>query len=58
MKIQEVAENFLSRVSLRLIKEEERERFDQLLETQHYLQSARIGGRYLRYVSQIGSHHG
>jgi len=37
MKIQEVAESFLSRVSLRLIKEEERERFDQLLETEHYL---------------------
>jgi hypothetical protein len=53
MRIQEVAENFLSRVSLRLIKEEERERFDQLLETQHYLQSARIGGRYLRYVAEV-----
>ncbi len=53
MKIQEVAENFLSRVSLRLIKEEERERFDQLLEGEHYLQSARIGGRHLRYVAEV-----
>lgn len=53
MKIQEVAESFLSRVSLRLLKEEERERFDQLLETQHYLQSARIGGRHLRYVAEV-----
>ena len=53
MKIQEVAESFLSRVSLRLIKEEERERFDQLLETEHYLQSARIGGRHLRYVAEV-----
>jgi hypothetical protein len=24
-----------------------------LLETQHYLQSARIGGRYLRYVAEV-----
>jgi hypothetical protein len=53
MKIQEVTESFLSRVSLRLIKEEERERFDQLLETEHYLQSARIGGRHLRYVAEV-----
>ena len=53
MKIQEVAESFLSRVSLRLIKEEERERFDQLLETEHYLQSARIGGRHLRYIAEV-----
>ena len=46
-------QELFSRVSLRLIKEEERERFDQLLETQHYLQSARIGGRYLRYVAEV-----
>ncbi|MFM8716164.1 MAG: Druantia anti-phage system protein DruA, partial [Spartobacteria bacterium] len=53
MKIQEVAESFLFRVSLRLIHEEERVRFDQLLETLHYLESARIGGRYLRYVAEV-----
>jgi len=53
MKIQQAAESFLSRVSLCFIKEEERERFDQLLETQHYLQSARIGGRHLRYVAEV-----
>lgn len=40
-------------MSLRLFKEEERERFDQLLETEHYLQSARIGGRHLRYVAEV-----
>jgi len=53
MKIQEVAESFLSHVSLRLIKEKERERFDQLLETEHYLQSVRIGGHHLRYVTEV-----
>jgi hypothetical protein len=53
MKIQQAGESFLSRVSLRLIHDEERERFDQLLETQHHLQSARIGGCYLRYVAEV-----
>ncbi len=53
MKVQEVAESFLPRVSLRLIKEEEREHFDQFLETEHHLQSARIGGQHLRYVSEV-----
>jgi hypothetical protein len=56
MKIQQAAESFLFRVSLRLIHDEEQERFDQLLETQHYLQSARIGGRYLRYIAQVDGH--
>jgi hypothetical protein len=54
MKIQEVAESFLSPVSLRLTKEDERERFDQLLKTKHYLQSARIGGSHLRYFAEVG----
>ena len=53
MKIQEVAESFLSPVSLRLTKEDERERFDQLLKTKHYLQSARIGGSHLRYLAEV-----
>ncbi len=53
MKIQEVAESFLSRISLRLIKEEQRERFNQLLESEHYLQSARIAGRPLHYVAEV-----
>ena len=53
MIIQQAAESFLFRVNLRLIHDVERERFDQLLETQRYLQSARIGGRHLRYVAEV-----
>lgn len=32
--------------------EGERERFDALLESEHYLKSSRIGGRHLRYVAE------
>ncbi len=44
---------FLRRVSVRLIRPEERERFDTLLETEHYLHSARLGGPSLRYVAEV-----
>jgi len=44
---------FLRRVSVRLIRPEERERFDGLLETEHYLHSARLGGPSLRYVAEV-----
>jgi hypothetical protein len=43
---------FLSKVSVRPLEDWERERFDQLLETQPYLQSARVGGQSLRYVDE------
>lgn len=43
----------LRRISLRLIRAEERPRFDQLLEQRHYLHSARLGGQSLRYVAQL-----
>ena len=43
---------FLGRVTVRLIVDEERDRFDQLLEDKHYLQSARLGGQSLRYVAE------
>src|ERR1022692_1941328 len=43
---------FLSRVTVRLIVDEERDRFDALLEEKHYLKSARIGGQSLRYVAE------
>ena len=43
---------FLRQVSVRLIREEERERFDELLEEKHYTHSARIGGQSLRYVAE------
>lgn len=44
----------LAQVSVRLITEEERERFDPLLEGKHYLHSARLGGPSLRYVAEAG----
>ncbi len=43
----------LRQVTVRLIVPEERARFDQLLETRHYLQSARLGGQSLRYVAEV-----
>ena len=36
--------DYLRKVTVRLIHPEERERFDGLLESQHYLHSARVGG--------------
>ena len=43
---------FLRQVTVRLIGPEERDRFDQLLEQEHYLHSARLGGQSLRYVAE------
>ena len=43
----------LSKVEVRLLAPEERERFDELLEQEHYLGSARVGGQSLRYVAQV-----
>ena len=40
-------------VRVRLLEISEKDRFDQLLEQQHYLKSARIGGRSLRYVAEL-----
>ena len=45
--------DILRQVSVRLIGEEERERFDKLLEEEHYLKSARLGGQNLRYVAEL-----
>ena len=53
MKIQEVAKNFLSCVSPRLIKEEERDRFDQLLETGTTSRARESESRHLRYVAEV-----
>jgi hypothetical protein len=41
----------LDGVRVRLITEEERERFDRLIETQHYLKDATLVGEHLRYVA-------
>jgi hypothetical protein len=43
----------LRKVTVRLMDAEERERFDQLLEEKHYLQSARLGGQSLRYLAEL-----
>ena len=55
MKRHEVAPEpeILKRVSVRLLHEEERARFDALLEQKHYLCSARMVGRTLRYVAEL-----
>src|ERR1051325_5783751 len=44
---------FLRKLTLRLMRSEERERFDELLEKEHYLHSARLGGQSLRYVAEV-----
>ena len=44
---------FLRKVEVRLLAPEERERFDELLEQEHYLGSARVGGQSLRYVAEV-----
>jgi hypothetical protein len=43
----------LGQVVVRLLEPWERERFDQRLIEKHYLHSARIGGRSLRYVAEL-----
>jgi hypothetical protein len=45
--------DYLSQVTVRLVLPEERERFDALLESEHYLHSARVGGPSLRYVAEV-----
>src|SRR6266536_43595 len=42
----------LNAVTVRLITETERDRFDQLLETEHYLKNATAVGQVLRYVAE------
>lgn len=50
--LKDTAKDLLGLVKIRLIGDEERERFDQALEELHYLHSSRIGGRHLRYVAE------
>jgi hypothetical protein len=45
--------DYLRQVTVRLMVSEERERFDALLESEHYLHSARVGGPSLRYVAEV-----
>jgi hypothetical protein len=45
--------DYLRQVTVRLVLPEERDRFDALLESEHYLHSARVGGPSLRYVAEV-----
>jgi hypothetical protein len=45
--------DYLRQVIIRLLRPEEREGFDALLENRHYLHSARVGGQSLRYVAEV-----
>lgn len=54
MKPQKPCEpELLKRVSVRLVREDERPLFDRLLEERHYLKSARLSGQTLRYVAEL-----
>lgn len=44
---------FLRKVSVRLVPDEEHARFDERLEKDHYTHSARLGGQSLRYVAEV-----
>ena len=47
--------NILNRITIRVIDEEgvERNQFNELLQTKHYLKSSNIGGKHLRYVAEV-----
>jgi hypothetical protein len=45
--------DILRRVTVRLLREEERGQFDYRLENQHYLASAQLAGQTLRYVAEV-----
>jgi hypothetical protein len=46
----------LSAITLRLIAESDRDRFDELLATQHYLKNPTVVGQVLRYVAEYEGH--
>lgn len=48
----EAEPDILRNVTVRLIRDEERERFDEILKREHYLHSAEIVGEQLRYVAE------
>ncbi len=45
--------DILKKVTVRLLANDERELFDELIISKHYLSSARVGGRSLRYVAEL-----
>ena len=46
-------QEFLRKIQIRIILDLERSRYDALLEQEHYLHSARLGGQSLRYVAEV-----
>jgi hypothetical protein len=46
-------QDWLKRVTVRLVREEERGEFDFRLEEDHYLHSAHLSGQTLRYVAEV-----
>lgn len=48
----ETEQHLLDTVSVRLISEDERPRYDQILDEQHYLKSGQLVGEQLRYVAE------
>ena len=48
--------DFLKHVTVRLIRDDERDAFDRALENQHSLASARLAGQTLRHVAQLDGH--
>jgi hypothetical protein len=49
-----IESDFLARVTVRLLQEDERGQFNHYLEEQHYLQSSILVGEWLRYVAEVG----
>ena len=45
--------DFLTRVTVRLVTENELGRFNYHLEQEHYLESGRLAGQWLRYVAEV-----
>src|SRR6266700_6125375 len=43
----------LDRVTVRLLRDEERSQFDYYLQEEHYLESSRLVGEWLRYVAEV-----
>ena len=43
----------LDRVTVRLLREDERSQFDYYLQEEHYLESSRLVGEWLRYVAEV-----
>ena len=52
--IKPTEQNILNEVTVRLINESEKKRWNQLIETEHYLHNSTLVGEQLRYVAEVG----